>query len=139
MAKFVLMDAVVKANNVDLSDHVSQVTIEAQGDEVELSAFQNDYKEFGAGLKDATITVDFYQDFAASSVDQTLWAFNESGGTVEVVVKASNAATSSTNPSYTMSSRLFNYAPVSGGVGEASTTTVTFRNAGSAGLTRATA
>lgn len=138
MAKSVLINPVVKVNNIDLSDHASSATIEIKNDEVDFSAFQNDYKDIGMGLKDATIAVDFFQDFAASSVDSTLWAFNESGGTVEVVVKADVAATSSTNPSYTMSSRLFNYSPIAGKIGDANTTSVQFRNAGTLGLVRGT-
>jgi hypothetical protein len=90
------------------------------------------------GLKDATINVEAFQDFAAGEVDAVLYPLYESGGTFAVTVKADDAATSSTNPIYTMTSRLFNYNPIAGAVGDASTTTLTFRNAGTAGITRGT-
>lgn len=138
MAKFVLTDASITVGNVDLSDHCSSITIESSADEVELSSFQNDYREFGQGLKDATITAEFYQDHASSSVDATLWTYNESGGTVEVVCKPTTSAVSATNPKFTMSTRLFNYNPIAGAVGEASTVEAVFRNASTTGLVRGT-
>jgi hypothetical protein len=55
----------------------------------------------------------------------------------EVTVKPTSAATSSTNPEYSMNALLFTYNPISGAVGEASTTELVFRNAAQAGLVRA--
>lgn len=138
MAKFVLKDAVVTIAGVDLSDHFSSVTIEDSADEVEFTSFGAGYREFGQGLKDATITVEAFQDFAASEVDATLYPLYSEGGTFDVVVKAENTEVSATNPSYTLKSRLFSYSPIAGAVGDASTTSLTFRNAGTAGLTRGT-
>lgn len=138
MAKFVLKDAVLTVAGTDLSDHASSVTVETTFDEVDLTGFQSTYREFGQGLGDATITASFFQDFAASEVDATLWTLSQTGGTFDVTVKASDASTSSTNPIFTMTSRLFSYSPIAGAVGDASTTDVTFRNAGTAGLTRGT-
>lgn len=139
MAKFVLKDAVVTIDGTDLSDHISSVTIEDTADEVEFTGLGADYREFGQGLKDATITCTFFQDFAASEVDATLNTLYSGGGTFAVVVKADNAAVSATNPSYTLNSRIYSYSPISGAVGDASTTDVTFRNGGTSGLVRGTA
>jgi hypothetical protein len=139
MAKHVLTDAVITVNGTNLSDHCSSVTIEDTADEVEFTSFGSSaYREFGRGLKDATITAEFFNDYAASSVDAVLAAEYSAGTAFPLTVKASSAATSSTNPIFTMSSRLFSYNPVAGAVGDANTTTATFRNAGTAGLTRGT-
>ncbi len=83
-------------------------------------------------------TVDFFQDFSAGKVDATLYPLSQSGGTFLFKAKAGSAAVSSTNPMYSMTARVFSYAPISGDVGAASTTSVQFRNGGAAGLTRAT-
>lgn len=139
MPKFVLRDAVVSVNGTDFSDHVSSVEVETTFDEVDLTTFQSIYRQFGQGLGDATITMDFFQDFDASEVDAVLWPLSQSGGTFTVTVKADDAATSSTNPIFSMVSRLYSYNPIAGAVGDASSTSVIFRNAGTAGLTRATA
>jgi hypothetical protein len=138
MAKFVLAHPKLDVNGTNLEDHASSLEITTEFDEVELTSFCSNYREFGQGLGDATWTVDFFQDFASGEVDAILWPLSQSGGTFLLKASSGSAAVSATNPMYSMTSRLFSYAPIAGAVGEASTTSVTFRNAGTAGLTRAT-
>jgi hypothetical protein len=138
MAKFVLAHPKIDVNGTNLEDHASSLEITTEFDEVELTSFSSNYREFGQGLGDATWTVDFFQDFASGEVDAVLWPLSQSGGTFLLKASSGSAAVSSTNPMYSMTARLFSYAPIAGAVGEASTTSVTFRNAGTAGLTRAT-
>jgi hypothetical protein len=140
MAKFVLRDGFIQVNSVNLSDHCSSVTVESTADEIDLTAFTNaGYREFGQGFKDATITATFYQDYAAASVHSTLQPLYDSGGTFAVYVKASDDTTTATNPRIEMvTARLFGYNPLAGAVGEASTMDVSFRNAGTAGITYGT-
>jgi hypothetical protein len=95
-------------------------------------------KEIQLGLGDATITVGFFQDFAAASVDATLWPLYANKTNFTMVVKPTSAAVSATNPSYTMTAVLPTYNPLAGSVGEASTTQIGFRNAAQTGLVRAT-
>ena len=137
MAKFVLKDASVTVNSVNLSDHISSVTIESSFDEVDVTAFGSKYKEILQGMGDGTITLAVFQDFAAASVDATLWPLSQSGNTFSVVVKPTSAAVSATNPSYTMTGVLLSFNPIAGAVGEASTTDVTIRNAANTGIVRA--
>jgi len=140
MGKFVLIKPTIKVNNVDLSDHASSVTIETNADDVDLTGFTETYKEHGVGLRDATISVDWFQDYQSGSVNATLWPFvagNSSGGTVEVVVR--QADVTSGTASYTMAARIFDYQPLQGGVGAAATISTKFDNAGTAGLTYGTA
>ena len=139
MAKLTLKNPVIMVNLVDLSDHFSEVSIETSRDEVDVTAFGAVNKEMVAGLGDATITGTVFQDYAATKVDATLWPLSTSDTPFTVTVKPTSAVTSATNPVYSMSCLLFTYNPVSGSVGEAATTEVTFRNASQAGLTRATA
>lgn len=139
MPKFTLRDASIVVNNVDLSDHASSVELSQEFDEVEFTAFGSVYKEYGVGMGDATATVTFFSDFDAAKVDATLWPLSQSGGTFPLVVKPVKAqATSGSNPTYTMTARLFSYNPIAGDVGDASSGEVTFRNAGTGGLVRGT-
>lgn len=139
MAKIVLRDARIEVNGVNLSDHVSEVSVETERDEVDGTAFGAANKETLVGLGDATITMTVFQDFAAASVDATLWPLSTSTVPFTVKVRPTTGAISATNPEYSMSANMFGYNPISGGVGEASTTDVEFRNATQAGLTRAVA
>ncbi len=139
MAHFVMKDCVVTVDGVNLSDHVSEVSMETERDEVDVTAMGANNRVFVAGLGVATMTVTFFLDFAASEVDATLWPLSTTNTAFVVSIKASSAATSATNPLFSMTALMYGYSPLSGGIGDASSTEVTFRNAAQAGLTRATA
>ena len=137
--KFVLKDAFISIDGVDLSDHCSSVTIETTFDEQDVTGFGSTYREFLQGLGDATITLAIFQDFDAASVDATLWPLSQSGDTFPVIVRATSAVVGPTNPQFDMTGSLFSYNPIAGEVGNASTTDVSIRNASSTGLVRTTA
>lgn len=135
MGKFVLRDAYIAVNGTSLSDHCSSLELEDSAEEVEFTAFSsNAYREFGQGLKDATITATFFADFAGSSVHSILQPLYSSGGTFGVEIRPTSEAVSATNPKATMTARLYAYSGIAGAVGEASTFDAAFRNAGTAGL-----
>jgi len=136
VAKFVLRDAYVAIAGSVLSSHASSVTLEDSAEEVDFTGFGSGYREFGQGLKDATVTVTFFSDFDAGSVDAVLAPLYASGGTFGLEIRPTSASASATNPKFSMTSRMYSYSPIAGGVGDASTTDVTFRNAGTAGLIR---
>jgi hypothetical protein len=125
----------ITVNGTDLSDHCTNITLEDSAQEVEVTGFKENYREFLPGLKDATITATFTQDYGASSVDAVIGALYYGNGIGTVKVKPDTAGT----VVYTMLSNVYAFGPVSGGVGDANTIDVTFRNAGTAGLTRGTA
>lgn len=133
MAKEVLTNSSLLVNSVNLSDHCSSITLEDTAEEVDFTAFSaSEYRENGPGLKDATITATLFNDHAAASVADTLQPLYDSGGTFTVRVKPDVQGT----VAYTMVSRLYSNPLLAGGVGEANTIDVTFRNAGTAGVTR---
>lgn len=134
IAKEVLTDVKITVNSVDLSDHCSSVTIEDSADEVEFTSFGDDYRDFGQGLKDSTITASFFNDHAAASVADTLQPLYTSGGTFAVKIWPDSGGT----VVYTQTSRLFSNPTLAGAVGEANTIDATFRNAGTAGVSRGT-
>lgn len=136
MAKHVLRDARVEMNGVLLSDHVSSVTINTTSDEVEVTGMGAQQKEFTKGLGDGTMEFELFQDYAAGSVDATLWPLAIADTSFDVKVRVTSGAISATNPEYVMTGKLYEYSPISGSVADANTTTVTIRNASSAGITR---
>ena len=140
MAKFVLRNAFIQVNGVNLSDHCSEVSVESTADKVDLTAFTSaGYRDYGQGFKDATITATFWQDYAAASVHATLQPLYDSGGTFSVYVKSSTGTTSSTNPRIELgTAKMYGYNPIAGAVGDGSSMQVEFANAGTAGLTYGT-
>jgi len=137
MAKYVMKDAYLSVNGSVVSDHVQSLTLEDSAEEIDFTAMSAaGYREIGQGLKDATVTVTFFGDFAAAptpihTILQPLYA---SGGTFPVEIRPTSAVVSATNPKATMTARLFAYSGISGAVGEAATFEAALRNAGTAGL-----
>lgn len=137
MAKFVATDVTTTINGTDLSDHIAAVTIDLTSDEIETTAFSSSgYRTRIGGLKDASITIDFHNDFAASSVDSTIWS--NFGSLATVVVKPTSGSVTSTNPSYT-GVFLVSQHQFASTVGDLATVAVTWPSAGTAGVTRGTA
>jgi hypothetical protein len=138
MSKQVFTDAVVIVNGIDLTNHCSEITIEDTADEVDLTSFGgNGYREIGQGLKDATITGTFFQDYATGSVDSVLQPLYASGGTFSLSVKPTSATASATNPWHRMTARLYSYGGLGGAIGDALNVEATFRNAAN-GISRGT-
>ena len=111
-------------NSVDLSDHVTSVTINRVFDELEVTAMGDTAHKFAKGLEASTITLDFLNDNAAATVIPTLRAAY--GTTVTLVIKQSSAAVSATNPSYTASVLVNNLQNINGAVGDISSQSITF-------------
>jgi hypothetical protein len=124
MAVFLNNAAVVTLNSVDLSDHVTAVTINQAFDELEITAMGDTAHKFAKGLEASTVTLDFLNDNATSSVIQTLRAAY--GTTVALTIKQTSAATSATNPLYSTTVLVNNLQNINGSVGDMSTQSITF-------------
>jgi len=114
----------VVINSVDLSDQVTNATINQQFDELETTAMGATAHSFVKGLESSTITLDFLNSYVASEVYATLQAAY--GTSVTCVMKPTTAAVSATNPSFTASILVNNLTPINGAVGDLSTQSITF-------------
>jgi hypothetical protein len=129
VAKFVAKDVKVLINNINLSDHIAQVSLEQTSDEIETTAFGTEWRQrIGGGLKDASISIDFHQDFGAASVDATLSPLF--GSIATVVVTPTSGSVSATNPSFTGTFSVVQYSPVASSVGDLATLSVSWPSAG---------
>jgi len=135
MAVSVLTNCMVLIGGTDLSDHASKVTITDTRDTVDITAFGATNKAVTKGLGDATIAIDFFQDFAAAKVHATLQPLIGSTSTTSVEIRPTNAARSTTNPAALMSGLLMDYNMLDGQVGDASKMTATFVNGSQTGMT----
>lgn len=128
MAVFLNNGVVLTVNSVDLSDHVTQITINRSFDELEVTAMGDSGHKFIKGLEASSITIDFLNDTATAEVLPTLQA--AWGTNVTVTVKQTSAATSATNPLYTMTCLVNNTTDINGGVADLSTQSVTWNVSG---------
>lgn len=131
----VVTNAVVTIGGVDLSSHITKVTLSTSVNELETTTFGNTAKRRVAGLKDSTVAIDFLQDFSAAQVEATLYPLV--GSTTQVVVKPNGTAASATNPSYTFNALITEWMPLDAQVGELASASVTFPVDGT--ITKATA
>lgn len=138
MGKIVLKKPVIIIDGTNLTKRARSLTIDMPDDEVDLSTFGSQFKETGKGLSDASMVIDFLQDFAAGMVDAVLWPLKEKDTPFKIAVKATEAEASATNPQYAMMAQMFNYSPLAGAVGEAVSTEVTFKNASDTGVEKIT-
>jgi hypothetical protein len=124
MAQIVLTNADITVNGVVLSDRANSVELNYEVESVEVTAFGTN-RSFIGGLQNNTITIEFMQDFAAAETEATIYPLV--GQQTSVTVRPSAAATSATNPLYTVSGTfLSSHTPVSAAVGELAMTSLTF-------------
>lgn len=124
MAVFLNNGVSVTVNSVDLSDHVTAITINRNFDELEVTAMGDTGHKFVKGLEASSVTIDFLNDTATSEVLQTLQA--AWGTSVPVVIKQTSAAVSATNPSYTMTCLVNGTTDINGAVGDLGMQSVTW-------------
>ena len=115
----------LKINNVDLSDHVTSVTLNQSFAELPVTAMGDSSEKFVKGLETATLTVSFLNDQAATSVLDTL---SDAYGTTVAwkLLQDKGTAVSATNKLFTGDILVNNLTPINGAVGDMSTQDITF-------------
>jgi hypothetical protein len=125
MAVFLNNKVGVKINSVDLSDHVTAITLNRTFDELEVTAMGDTSHKFVKGLEASSVTIDFLNDTAAANVLATLQA--AWGTTVTCVfLQEKGTAVSATNPLYTVSLLINNTTDIAGSVADISMQSLTF-------------
>lgn len=117
MAVFLNNKVGVKVNSVDLSDHVTSVTLNRTFDELEVTAMGDSGHKFVKGLEASSVTIDFLNDTATSNVLQTLQAAWGTNVTV-VLLQDKGTAVGATNPLYTMTCLINGTTDINGAVGD---------------------
>jgi hypothetical protein len=129
MAVFMSNNVGVKVNSVDLSDHVTAVTLNRAFDELETTSMGANGHTFVKGLEASSVTIDFLNDTASANVLATLQAAWGTNVTV-VLLQTKGTAVSATNPLYTMTCLINNTTDINGAVGDLSTQSLTFNVSG---------
>ena len=124
MAKFYAQDYKVTVGTTVLSDSIASVTLDITTDEIEVTSFGSTYRSRIGGLRDASVSLDFHQDFGAGSVDALL--FPLMGSTVAVKIAPTSGTVTATNPEYRFTALVTQYQPFAGAVGDLATLSVTW-------------
>lgn len=137
MAKYVVTGNKVTINGTDLSSSIARAELAINVADVDVTDFGSaGYTELIGGLKSGTVSIDFHQDYAAGSVEATIFPLLGTIATA-VIISGNGTAASSTTPAYTATVLVNNWNPVSGAVGDLSTVSVTWPTSGA--VSKATA
>ncbi len=134
MAKFVATDFSISLNSEDLSANLASATLDITREEQITTAFgQTSVTRIG-GLQDASLTLEFHQDFGDGSIDSLL--FPLLGTVVPFEIKPTSAAVGTDNPAYSGEVLITSYAPFDSATGELATFSITVPVSGD--ITRST-
>lgn len=143
MAEIVLKSAFVRVGSsgslTQVSTAVRSVNINYSVDLQDKTAMGSSGRARIAGLKDWTVTVEFNQDFATTTISGDI--FNYIGSTGQfIAVRASSAVRAAGNPDFIGSLGLIDsYTPINNAVGDLATFSVTWNGADGKPMTRNTA
>lgn len=128
MAKFAATDFKVTVAGVDLSTSLTSVSIDIEADDKETTTFGSGWRTRIAGLKQGTVKLDFLQDYAAASVEATLYPLL--GTITTVVVTPTSGTASTTNPQYSVTCLVTSLNPINGQVGDVPVQSVSWPTTG---------
>ena len=124
MAKFAATDYAVSINGTQFGSSLNSAELTIEADDLETTAFGGTFRTRVGGLKSASVTLNFMQDFAAASVDATLNTLV--GSIATVVIIPNGTAVTATNPKYTAECLVTQYSPFASSVGDLATFSVTW-------------
>ena len=125
MAVFFNQSVTVTVNSVDLTDHVTTVSgfNETCADLQTTAMGETNISRIG-GLKDASVSITFLNDFAASKTYATLASLL--GTAVNVTITPASGSVTATNPKKTASCLITELPFIEGSVGDLSEVSVTW-------------
>lgn len=129
MAVLVMTNAKVTIASVDLSGWVRSLTLNYNAEVKETTAMGVGSKQRVAGLIDWSVEIEFNQDYACSAVDDTIFELIGTSG-VAIAIRPTADAVGPTNPEFQGVGVIESYAPLSGSVGDVSTTNLSFQGSG---------
>jgi hypothetical protein len=124
MAKFAATDYAVSINGTQFGTSLNSAELTIEADDLETTAFGGTFRTRVGGLKSASVTLNFMQDFASGSGDSVLNGLVGSIATV-VIIPAGTAVTA-TNPRYTAECLVTQYSPFASSVGDLATFSITW-------------
>lgn len=130
MAILILKEPHVEVDGVDLSDHVTEVHVQREAEDVETTAAVAHLQPLGTkrvqGKRSDMFTIVFQQDFDAGSVAAVIDNLFDSGELFTVSVTPYDDVVSATNPEYRGTCILTTDSPIDGAVGDLLTVEVDF-------------
>ena len=116
--------AVVVGTTNTISTFVQSVSLNRELDVIDITAMTDNVANAIAGVERSNVTLELYNDFAASSVNALFE--NALGTKLALTFIPVSGTVSATNPRYSMSCLISNWTPINGTVDGVATASVTF-------------
>lgn len=129
MAKHIIKDVMLTISGQELSDHCKSVNLTITNSAQDDTVMGDDWEEVIAGLSAWELSGDLEQDFAASSVNATLFAL-VGAPEFAILVRPTSAAKSATNPDFSGNGILTQYDAIKGTVGDKHIISFTIKGTG---------
>lgn len=121
MARLVITNAYVTFASNDISSYITNLSISTSYDAIDTTGLGSTARTRVAGLADNSVTFEFNQDFAAGAIESLVYP--TLGTAVAITVRPQGSATT---PVYSFNALVSEWQPLSGGVGELATASVTW-------------
>ncbi|MFI6274314.1 hypothetical protein [Streptomyces sp. NPDC050988] len=132
----VLLAQFLSINGNTLTEYTRKAEVAVEVEDKDVTTYASlGWKEVLGGLKSGELGCEFLQDFAATELDSIMWPLL--GSVVPFVVRADQAAVSTSNPNYTGNILIKGWNPLEGSVGDEASVSVSFPTSGA--VTRTTA
>lgn len=119
---FVIRNANVVLDGVNVSNAITEVSVEMKADDVDTTAMGAGGKQRLAGIRDDKFTFTGLTSFGANTLDAVISPKFVAAGTLEVIVYTNGSTASTAAPRWIGYCPLLTYSPLSGKVGDAAMT-----------------
>lgn len=129
MPKMVLTSEYLGIAGNDLSQWTRKAEVAINVDQKEVTNYASlGWKEVLGGIKAGTIAAEFLEDFAAGALDSILWPLL--GTVVAFEVRPTSAVVGASNPKWTGNLLIAELKPISGGVGDEASSSLSWPTTG---------
>ncbi len=129
MAILVFTDCFVLVNSVNISDHVKSATLTFSAAMLDATAMTLTTKKNVPGLLEWGLEIEVLNDYAAASIDATMFAL-VGAAAFAIEVRPTSSARSTSNPGFTANGVLASYDPISAKIGDLATAKVSIKSSG---------
>lgn len=130
MAVYVFTDGLLFVNGIEFSDHTKSITLRYEAELLDDTVMGCTTRSNLPGLLNWNLECEMLQDFAAGSIDATLFSLVGAAAFPVRTRRSKTDAIGATNPEYQGNGVLEGYTPLGGGVGDLGSTTITIRPGG---------
>jgi hypothetical protein len=127
MATYIFKKGHLTFGGQDLSDHVRSMTLDTGIESQDKTAMGANTRQSKGGLKTASLSIEFFQDFASNELDAVIAGLTDNE--VAFTIKADSGSTSATNPKWSGTGLITSYNPIAGSVGDMAVASVTLEPA----------